>query len=208
MISHPCIIRFMALCAVTWWTAGCASLDSASTSGPPRAVPLASQEMLAHAPAAPFSVEDEIVRLRATLARDVPQATPDAMRDDQGWIERAGAMIARSNVMIDHPQLLVVVDRAPSVQQMVVMAARPGGRWEVIGGTKVSTGRRAAAVTSSPRPACSSTVSASWTIGPWEPSTRTTSAGLASRECGCGILVGLLPKEAGPTMGRRSTSGC
>jgi hypothetical protein len=115
--------------------------------------------MLAVSPAAAFIAEDEIIRLRAAMAREVPQQTPDALRDDQAWIERAGAMIARSNTVIDHPQLIVAVDRAPSAQpvdrapsaqqgdrapsaqQMVVMVAQPGGRWAVIGGTKVSTGQ-------------------------------------------------------------------
>jgi hypothetical protein len=90
---------------------------------------------------APLSGEDEIIRLRAALAREVPQQIPEILRDEQAWIERAGAMLAGSNVVIDHPQVIVVVDRAPSAQQMVVMAAWPGGRWEAIGGSKVSTGQ-------------------------------------------------------------------
>jgi hypothetical protein len=128
--------RFVALCAITWLTVGCANFDNESTSRP-RAVSPPSQA----APASPFSVADEIGRLRVALAREVPEQTPDSQRDDQGWTARATAMIARSNIVIDHPQLVVVVDRSPSVQRMVVMAARPDARWEVIGGTKVSTGQ-------------------------------------------------------------------
>ena len=42
--------------------------------------------------------------------------------------------------MIDCPQLLVVVDRNPLVQQLAMVLARPDGEWQAVGGTKVSTG--------------------------------------------------------------------
>ena len=42
---------------------------------------------------------------------------------------------------IDRPQLLVVVDRNPRVQQMRLVLAQPQGQWKDLGGTKVSTGR-------------------------------------------------------------------
>ena len=42
---------------------------------------------------------------------------------------------------IDWPQLLVVVDRNPDIQQMRIVLARPDGEWHSLGGTKVSTGQ-------------------------------------------------------------------
>ena len=119
-----------------WLTAGCANSDPEKGSEPPRA-PRADQAV---SPAS-YSVADEIARLRASLTREVPERTPDATRDDRGWIDLATATIAKSSIVIDRPQLIVVVDRAPSVQQMVVVVARPDAKWEVIGGSKVSTGQ-------------------------------------------------------------------
>ncbi|MBV8912937.1 MAG: L,D-transpeptidase [Acetobacteraceae bacterium] len=44
---------------------------------------------------------------------------------------------------LDRPQLLVVVDRNPRVQQLMVILAVPGdGEWKVIGGGRVSTGQK------------------------------------------------------------------
>jgi hypothetical protein len=128
--------RCAALCAIAALITACANLDPASRSTPPPDVQSAQTVQ-----AASYSVADEITRLRAALTREVPEQTPRSVRDDQAWIGGAEATIARNNIVIDHPQLIVVVDRAPFVQQMVVVAARPDEQWQVIGGTKVSTGQ-------------------------------------------------------------------
>jgi hypothetical protein len=61
---------------------------------------------------------------------------------DQAWIARARASVAASPFTIDHPQLLVVVDRAPGVQVLRIILAAPADTpWQVIGGSKVSTGQ-------------------------------------------------------------------
>ncbi len=68
----------------------------------------------------PAAFEAEVVSLRAELAQE---------------------MIARSGHRFDRPQLIVVVDRSPHVQQLCLLAIRPDGPWRVIGGTHVSTGQ-------------------------------------------------------------------
>jgi hypothetical protein len=85
-------------------------------------------------------VEAEAARLRADLAREVPGLIVDAVEAEQRWVAGAKTMLAAANHAIETPQLHVVVDRNPLVQEMRIVLARPGGRWESLGGTKVSTG--------------------------------------------------------------------
>ena len=93
----------------------------------------------------------EADRLRTALAAEVPHLlilSPDAK---QAWINRAKAQAAAANLQIDRPQLVVVVDRNPRVQSLLIMVANPStpgpptpgpaASWEVIGGTHVSTGQ-------------------------------------------------------------------
>jgi hypothetical protein len=84
----------------------------------------------------------EAALLRAALLREVPQHTTDSADSERAWIARAKAAIAASPLAIDRAQLLVVVDRNPAVQQLRIVLAPPDGAWEVIGGSRVSTGQR------------------------------------------------------------------
>ncbi len=84
----------------------------------------------------------EVLRLREALAHDVPHLVARTPATDAGWIALARAEVTGAGMVLDRPQLLVVVDRNPRVQQVAVVAAVPGGDWSVIGGTKVSTGSR------------------------------------------------------------------
>ena len=86
-------------------------------------------------------VDGEAARLRAALMREVPGVIVDSLEGEGGWIAQARAAIAASAQTIDRPQLLVVVDRSPGVQQMRIVLARPDGAWTSLGGTKVSTGQ-------------------------------------------------------------------
>ena len=90
---------------------------------------------------AALDVDAEVARLRAALMREVPSVTIDKSEREQAWITQAQAAVAASGPTIDRPQLLVVVDRNPSVQQMRVLLARQDGAWESLGGGKVSTGQ-------------------------------------------------------------------
>jgi lipoprotein-anchoring transpeptidase ErfK/SrfK len=121
------------------------ALSACADAPPPRSEP-------PHAPAAaavssphiaaPIDVEGEVARLRAALMREVPGVIVDSAADERGWIARTQAAVAASAQTIDRPQLVVVVDRNPDVQQMRIVLARPDGAWESLGGTKVSTGQR------------------------------------------------------------------
>ena len=54
---------------------------------------------------------------------------------------RAKAVVEAAPMVIDRAQLLVVVDRDPAVQELRIIMARPDAPWQVIGGSKVSTGQ-------------------------------------------------------------------
>ena len=97
--------------------------------------------MLPPPPLAPAAVRAEAARLGAELARDVPDSVRETPRADERWIELAKAMLARSRVTLRSPQLLVVVDRNPRVEQLALVVAQPNAPWLVIGGTHVSTGQ-------------------------------------------------------------------
>ena len=84
--------------------------------------------------------DTEVEQLRETLSREVPRHLARTAEHDLEWIALARAGLADAHAVIDHPQLLVVVDRHPRVQEIMVIAARPEGAWQVIGGAHVSTG--------------------------------------------------------------------
>jgi lipoprotein-anchoring transpeptidase ErfK/SrfK len=84
----------------------------------------------------------EIAHLSAALAREVPQHTERTEQSDLRWIALARSAVIAASFKIDRPQLLVVVDRSPSVQELGIVVAQPAAfRWQVIGGSKVSTGQ-------------------------------------------------------------------
>ena len=95
----------------------------------------------AELPARPLDVDGEAVRLRAALRREVPHLIVDPPAAERGWIERSRAAVADGNERIERPQLLVVVDRNPRVQQMRIVVARPHADWQDLGGTRISTGQ-------------------------------------------------------------------
>src|SRR5215472_3509692 len=92
-------------------------------------------------PAAPIDVAAAVAQLRSALAEEVPHLIVDRPERKKEWIARTQAAIAASGLTIDRPQLLVVVDRNPRVQQMRLILAQPQGEWDDLGGTKVSTGQ-------------------------------------------------------------------
>ncbi len=91
--------------------------------------------------APPVDVDGEAVRLHAALGREVSHLVVDPPAAARGWIERSRAALAEGNERIDRPQLVVVVDRNPRVQQMRILVARPDADWQDLGGTRVSTGQ-------------------------------------------------------------------
>lgn len=88
----------------------------------------------------PAEVAAEAARLRTALARAVPQR-PSSPERDALWIAAVQAMLTANGQAIDRPQLIVAVDRNAAVQQLAILLAHPDGAWEVIGGSRVSTGQ-------------------------------------------------------------------
>jgi hypothetical protein len=86
-------------------------------------------------------VSREADRLRGALLLEVPEHTIGNADGARAWIRRAKAVVDAAPMVIDRAQLLVVVDRDPSVQQLRIILARPDAPWQVIGGSKVSTGQ-------------------------------------------------------------------
>jgi len=84
----------------------------------------------------------EVEHLRAALLQEVPQHIARTEASDRACIALAQAEVAAAPSLIDRPQLLVVVDRNPAIQALCIVLARPAGMpWQVIGGSKVSTGQ-------------------------------------------------------------------
>ena len=89
----------------------------------------------------PAQVAAEVGSLRTALAAEVPHLLtlpPDSQR---AMIAQAQTAATAADLVIDRPQLVVVVDRNPLVQALMLVVANPGAPWEVIGGTHVSTGQ-------------------------------------------------------------------
>jgi lipoprotein-anchoring transpeptidase ErfK/SrfK len=111
-------------------------------SGTPTAQPAALNPSTAEPPvSAALDDKPEVARVRAALMREVPSVIIDKSEREQAWITETKAAIAAGGPTIDRPQLLVVVDRNPDVQQMRIVLARPNGAWESLGGSKASTGQ-------------------------------------------------------------------
>lgn len=92
-------------------------------------------------PLSAAATEAEIARLRADFAREVPSRLTTAAPGEALMPQRAAAVVAASGkLVIDRPQLVVVVDRNPRVQVLWLVAARPDAPWAVIGRARVSTG--------------------------------------------------------------------
>ncbi|WP_225771425.1 hypothetical protein [Inquilinus sp. Marseille-Q2685] len=83
----------------------------------------------------------EVARLQAALARDVPGRISDAPDGERRWAALAQAEIAAGGHAVRRPQLVVVVDRNPAVQEMRILLVQPFGAWRSLGGAKVSTGQ-------------------------------------------------------------------
>ena len=95
----------------------------------------------AHVPT-PAEIDAEAARLRAALAREVPQSAAFRIATGHDWVALAKAqLLLRPEVRLERAQLLVVVDRSLSAQAIALVVARPDRAWEVLGATHVSTGQ-------------------------------------------------------------------
>ena len=82
----------------------------------------------------------EGLRLQEALSHEVPHLVARNPAADASLITLARAEVAAAGMVVDHPQLLVVVDRNPRVQQLALIVASPQEEWRVLGGVHVSTG--------------------------------------------------------------------
>jgi hypothetical protein len=115
--------------------AGCAGQPAVQTTQPASPFPIAS----AAGGLPDVDIVREVARLREVLAREVPQHA--IANDDATWIAGAQMAILAPLFVIDRAQLVVVIDRNPAVQELRIIVARPDAPWQVIGGSKVSTGQ-------------------------------------------------------------------
>ena len=83
----------------------------------------------------------EAHRLRETLAHAVPQTGQCDPSSAAEWVPAAQHELAAAGVTLDRPQLIVAVDRNPRHQALCILLAEPDAAWQVIGGSKVSTGQ-------------------------------------------------------------------
>ena len=83
----------------------------------------------------------ELLRLRQAFQQQVRNPVkPDPARD-ASLVTLARSNLAAAGISIDHPQLVVVVDRNPRVQQLTIMLATPADPWRLVGGSAISTGQ-------------------------------------------------------------------
>jgi lipoprotein-anchoring transpeptidase ErfK/SrfK len=87
------------------------------------------------------AVAEDANQIRNAMAREVPAAVPLSAARRQALITLAQQMAAEGNFFVRRPQLVLIVDRASSVQLMAMTLAQPDGQWEILGTTHVSTGK-------------------------------------------------------------------
>jgi hypothetical protein len=118
--------------------AGCASPPLPVAATHPQAAALPAPPPRGPPPSSPVTATADA--LAADLAREVPQHT-SCGPDPETWIARTRGMLATAGVQIDRAQLVVAVDRNPSVQALCLVLARNDAVWRALGGGKVSTGQ-------------------------------------------------------------------
>lgn len=102
-------------------------------------------EEAAQLPPMPVVDNEEARKEADSLTRDFRHEVPVALKVSTArktaWIALARQQLEQAGYVIDRPQVLVVVDRNPSVQRLCLILALPNDPdWQVIGSTKVSTG--------------------------------------------------------------------
>ncbi|OWJ66753.1 hypothetical protein BWR60_13200 [Inquilinus limosus] len=120
------LTRFLLAALLSFLMLGC------SRSPPPASTVIAGTSV---------DVDAEFARLQASLAQEVPGAITDSAESGQRWAALAQRAVASRGQAIRRPQLLMVVDRNPAVQEMRLMLARPSGAWQSLGGARISTGQ-------------------------------------------------------------------
>jgi hypothetical protein len=115
----------------------------ADMSRPPTASPLYEASVqTAPPPVSTATIDAEFMQLRRALIRQVPRAIsslpPDRMKN---LLARTRAALSADQTPVAGPGLLVVVDRNPAAQLLVIILAHPDRNWQLVGGSRVSTGQ-------------------------------------------------------------------
>jgi hypothetical protein len=80
--------------------------------------------------------------LHALMQREVPGRLTLSAAHKRHLLDLAWGLLQQvPDPGLDRPQALLIVDRNPAVQELLVVGAFPGKPWEVIGATHVSTGK-------------------------------------------------------------------
>ncbi|MFT8418742.1 MAG: L,D-transpeptidase [Acetobacter sp.] len=83
----------------------------------------------------------EALALTMAFRREVPAALGVPTAYKTAWVALARQQLEQAGIVLDRPQVLVVVDRNPRVQRLCLILALPDtAEWQVIGSTRVSTG--------------------------------------------------------------------
>jgi hypothetical protein len=121
--------------------AGIAMLATAAcATAPPPKPPAPAAVVACPTCPSPAAIAAETARLRQELHAAVPQDSVVAPDRYAVWIVLSRQAIAAAHVRLIRPELLVVVDRNPHVQRLALVVADPYGPWQMLGGSKVSTG--------------------------------------------------------------------
>jgi hypothetical protein len=133
-------IAYTAVLGLMMTVAGCSPASAPQPAPSPSAGPPNVSSGATHA-APSFNVAAEAARVQLAMHQQVPNLITDTPEAEQGWIARTRAAITRSDFKITRPQLVVVVDRNPNVQQLRLILVQIEAPWQSLGGSKVSTGQ-------------------------------------------------------------------
>ena len=84
----------------------------------------------------------QLDQLRSAFIEEVPAGNALSPERIAEVIAHGKAMMADNAILLDQPRLVIIIDRNPAAQDLVLALANPHGNWEVVGTTKVSTGQR------------------------------------------------------------------
>jgi len=92
---------------------------------------------------APNEAAGAFGELRAAMGREVAHLLKPSAAAVAEAAGRAAEFVGGSGQVVDHPQMVVVVDRNPAVERLYLMLAQPGPArgWRLVGATHVSTGQ-------------------------------------------------------------------
>lgn len=91
----------------------------------------------------PADAYEEARKLQHLLRLSVPHAKTYTHSQNDQWISLARHEMGKSGIQIKRPQIVIVVDRNPTIQSLCFILALPGGYpWQVLGGEQVSTGKK------------------------------------------------------------------